>query len=421
MGRFLKTLKPFQEKGKEFLLSRPYALLADEMGTGKTVQVIAAISEFYNPKVGVVCPASVRLGWKQEVEECLGSSAGWDIQSYNGVVAGKMKEPFDFLVLDECHALKSMEAQRTRAVLGNDGLVRQAKHIWALSGTPVLNRPVEFYPILRTLAMPWAMPDMRFPQYAQRYCGAFFDGRAMNCRGSSRLPELEGHLKSFMLRRTKKEVAPELGEKIIRRVPLDIGDDGRKHLLDIERDNLLQNLEQHLSPTLDLMCALGEQASMRRMVGEIKVPAVCAYVRELLDTVDKVVVFAWHRDVIDNLRKMLADFSPVVHIGGLSDVQKSEVRTQFMRDPYCRVFIGQMISAGFGINGLQEVCSDAVFAELDWTPGVMGQCLDRLHRFGKGDAAVEGHILTVPGTIEAAMLGCSDGKQRVIDVLGLGT
>ena len=411
-----KTLKPFQIKGAHFLATTPHALLADEPGLGKTLQAIAAAQTLRLKRMLVICPASVRLGWAQELVECLGHAAGWDIISYNSATkwVGKLGAAvkWDGIILDESHFLKTPESQRTQAVLGNVGLVRRAKHKWLLSGTPVLNRPRELYPMLKVLHPAFA--TMSFTAYANRYCAAFFDGYGVNSKGASNLPELAQKLQGFMLRRTKAEVLPELPPKIISRVPLEVA---AKDLEEVwAEESLISKRESKLSTVAEEFSQLGDMARLLRLTGLAKVISAAAYIGDLLETENKIVVFAHHREVIGRLEILLSKFGVVVYHGGMSDGQKKETIEKFQGQA-ARVFIGQIQAAGTGINGLQGVCSTAVFAETDWTPGTMSQAVDRLHRIGQTAQSVNVHILHIPGTLESAVLSVHDAKVSVIERL----
>lgn len=417
-----KTPLPYQVKGVEFLASKFHALLGDEPGLGKTPQAIWAVEalRIVNPKVLVVCPASVRLNWLQEINECLGSSYGWTVISYNQAV--KMARPwrdaktaFDVLILDEGHFLKTPESQRTQAIFGNEaGLARLARYIWVLTGTPVLNRPRELYPVLRTLHPLFA--NISFTRYADIYCGAFFDGRGVNTKGASNLDDLARKLEGFMLRRTKAEVLPELPPKRISRVPLEVT---QVEFLEVHREEeVIGNREAKISSTHEDFSQLGDMAHLLRLTGEAKVRAASDFVEDLLGSTEKVVVFAKHREVIKRLEKRLGErgFGPVVYHGGMSDVQKQEAVIAF-QGAASRVFIGQIQAAGTGINGLQTVCSHVVFAELSWVPGEVGQAIDRCHRIGQKADSVNVYLLHVPGTLESAVLGVHDAKSHVIERL----
>ena len=416
---------PFQVGGAKFLVTNPHALLADEPGLGKTIQAISAVEQLGLKKILVVCPASMRLGWLQEVNECLGSSYGWQVISYNQAVklagcrdilagAGYENRAWDAIILDEVHFLKTPESQRTQAIFGPNGLARRAKYKWCLTGTPVLNRPRELFPILKTLCPAFA--NMKFNRYADIYCGAFFDGRAINSKGASNLDDLANKLKGFMLRRTKADVLPELPPKRISRVPLEVT---HAEFAEVHKEEeMIGNRESKVSSVHEDFSALGDMAHLLRLTGEAKVRAASDFIEDLLGSTQKVVVFAKHREVIKRLETRLTErgMRPVVYHGGMSDGQKKEAVDAF-QFPECRVFIGQIAAAGTGINGLQNHCSTVVFAELSWVPGETGQAVDRCHRIGQKADSVNVYLLHVPGTLESAVLAVHDGKTQVIERL----
>jgi SWI/SNF-related matrix-associated actin-dependent regulator 1 of chromatin subfamily A len=417
-----KTPRPFQQTGAKFLASNWHAFLADEPGLGKSCQAIMAAEMVNARHVLVTCPASVRLGWYQEIEEWRGRTEGWEVISYDGArkfCRRPTRDKYDAFIPDEIHFCKECDSQRTQAVLGDEfGLIRRADYKWPLSGTPILNRPRELYPILKTLAGERLAPYTTFPRFAQRFCGAYFDGRGVNTKGASNLEDLAARLKGFMLRRTKAQVLPELPKKIITRVPLEVSASDMAPVREVEET--ISNREAYVSPIMEDYSQLGDLARLRRATGLAKVHAITAFVDELLDTVEKVVVFAWHRDVIAALT---ANFSSVgrgvaIHMGGMGDIRKKESVDRFKDDPGCRVFIGQMQASGTGMNGLQHAANDCVLGEIDWTPGMMSQAIDRLDRLDKKfSGPVNAYVPFIPKSLESAMLGCNDSKSLVIDHL----
>ncbi len=413
-----KKLYPYQKTGAAFLAEHPHALLADEPGLGKTLQAIAAVEILGLKNILVVCPASVRLNWLQEVNECLGSSYGWTVISYNGAtspaILARLAEKYDALILDEGHFLKTPESQRTQAIFGKSGLARRAKYIWALSGTPVLNRPRELFPVLKTLHPGFA--DISHNAFVHKYCAAFWDGFGLNTKGASNLPELAKKLEGFMLRRTKKEVLPELPEKIYSRVPLEVTEADMREVW--AEEALISNREAKISSVAEDFSQLGDMARLLRITGEAKVRAASEWIVDLLTTTPKVVVFARHRDVIRRLEAALTakHKGVVVYHGGMSDGQKQDAIKKFQQ-PGTSVFVGQIQAAGTGINGLQTVCSHVVFAELSWVPGEVGQATDRLHRIGQSAGSVSVYMLHIPGSLESAVLAAHDSKVKVIERL----
>jgi len=407
----------FQAEGARFLASRRHALLADAPGLGKTLQVIAAAEMIAARSILVVCPASVRLNWYKEICECLGYEAArrWEICGYEQAVIQRVRlslRSWDVFVPDEAHFLKTVESKRTQAIFANGtGIARKALYKWPLTGTPVLNRPRELYPILKTLHPAFAQTS--FPVFAQRYCGAYFDGRGIDTKGNSHLDELSRLLEGFMLRRTKRQAFPDRTDPLVEKVPLELSAEDLQAVHAEEEE--ITNRPVKLSPRSEEYSQLGDTSRLLRLLGLAKINAVVAFVEDLLGTVDKVVVFAHHREVIHAIQNR---FSGAVSLtGGMSDISKALAVDSFRRFPECRVFIGQRQAAGIGINGLQTVSSTVVIAEPSWVPGETEQMIDRLDRMGQEDEIVNAYILCAQGTLEEAVVAVHDRKARVVEKL----
>lgn len=415
---------PFQLAGAKHLASGFHKFLADVPGLGKTVQALLAATLIGAKHILVTCPASVRLGWYQEMEECIGHTRGLDVISYNGAslpkIRAQLRDKYDVFIPDEVQFCKTMESLRTRATFSDSmGLARRASHIWALSGTPLLNRPRELHVVLRCLAAKKIAPYTDFDAFAQKYCGAYFDGMGINTKGASNLDDLSkrimGGSDPFMLRRTKAEVFPELPGRIIKRVPVEVTPADWRLVEELEREIL--DREAYISSVHENFSQLGDNAKLRRATGVAKIRAVAAFTDDLLETIDKVVVFTWHHDVTNGLVEEFSrrGFGCVVYPSGGSDFAKRAATDRFQQDPNCRIFIGNMAAAGTGINGLQKAANDVVFAEIEWVPSIMGQAIDRVDRMDKKfPEPVNAYIPFIPGSIESAMLKAGDGKTKVI-------
>lgn len=413
-----KILKPFQIEGTNFLTARRTALLADTMGLGKTIQALAAIEKINSENNLIICPASVRTNWRREIVECGLRDENFSVISYNQAVsmAGSglnFGAEWGTLILDEAHYLKNPESQRTQAVFANkNGLARRAKRVWALTGTPILNRPRELYPILKTMGGKVLGGYDTFPKFAQRYCGAFFDGRGINTKGSSNLGELAEKLKGFMLRREKREVLADLPPVIYYYPPLELTDAELRPIYKVEFE--ISDREACLSPTHEDYAQLGDLARLSRVTGVATSGKIVAYVEDLLETVEKVVVFFRHHDVAEKLYAGLMKYCPAVFHGQMNDREKTEAVEKF-KSSESRVFLGQIQAAGVGINGLQEVCDNVVFAELTWVPGETDQAIGRLDRIGQMGDSVNVHIPVARNTLAGAMVEVQRGKRAVIE------
>ena len=204
---------------------------------------------------------------------------------------------YDLCVLDECHYAKSLEARRTRAALG----IKARRRI-ALSGTPLLNRPIEIYPVLSWLS-PQEWPQNRFFDFACRYCGAYHNAFGWDVSGTSNLPELSARLRSaVMIRRTTAQVLPQLPSKIRTIVELYPHRAEMKRLLKAE----LKAFETRFVRVDHNAIDWDDLAALRHETALAKVPLVVDYVAELLEAqVGKLVIFAHHRDVIAQLGRSL--------------------------------------------------------------------------------------------------------------------
>lgn len=417
-----KTLLPFQVEGSRFMASRFHAANGDQPGLGKTIQAIHAADLVNARRILVTCPASVRSNWHERVEEHYGHTRGWDVISYDGASnsqfrASHVRDRYDVWIGDEIHFCKTCESQRTRAMFGSfardgfAGLATRADYKWPMSGTLAPNgRPLELFPMLKALAP--AFRSMSFAEYTQKYCGAFFDGRERNIKGSSRTEELSGLLRDFMVRRTKREVFPDRRAPIVSRVPVELS------ALDlaavIAAEDEIGGREARLSSSYEKFSAMGDTSRLLRLLGMAMAPHVVRFVDDQLSTVPKVVVFAQHVDVMD---AMMAQFSkrgyePALHRGGMGDAQKDANKARFLGDDKCRVFIGQRQSAGTGIDGLQRVCSTVVDAEPSWVPGETEQRIDRLDRMDAADDIVNAYILYARGTLSAVVVKVHDRKEE---------
>lgn len=422
-------LFPFQEDGIRFALEHEGTLIADEMGLGKSVQAIGVINE--DPtvcRIIIVCPASMRIPWRRELERWLnrplsiavvGVDVGFiqtlfskDVLIINWDRLSRFTRElsastYDLCVLDECHYTKSLEAQRTRAALGI-----KARRRLALSGTPILNRPIEIYPVLSWL-QPQDWPSEGYFDFAQRYCGAYHNGFGWDFSGASNLPELSGRLhSSVMIRRTKAQVLPQLPEKIHTVVELYPTGNLMKRIIKQELDAYEVRFLKvnHDSINWD------DLARVRHQTALVKVPLIVQYVTEVLEGgVQKVVVFAHHRDVIAQLVEGLTDYRPVMLVGGMGPQDRQDSIDAFQDDSAVRVFIGNIQASGNGIT-LAPASSRCIFAELYWVPAEMTQCEDRLHRIGTRDSVHVQHLV-LERSLDAMMVKVLIKKQKVLDAV----
>lgn len=423
---------PYQQAGIEFMVERPNVLLADPPGLGKTIEIAGTLNQLRSPRVLIVCPASLRLNWIQELQKWLSyAPESLEVVSVDsvwrkGVFSRLVATSFDFMAVDEAQYIKEMDSKRSMACAA---LAAKSKRVVLMTGTPVKNRPRDAFHLLHILA-PDIFPDYR--QFALRYCASFlqevraFDKKrnryitkkVWNDNGSSNLEELNDILRStIMLRRSKEDALPQLPRK--RRQLIEV--EGAAKEVKAEKtaweavcasvgyEEALRQME------VGAGIAFTEMASKRKTVALSKIPFVVEHVSNLLDSGEKVILFAHHRDVISGLSDGLKDYSPVTYVGGMNEKQKDEAKRRFMEDDACRVFIGNIQAAGTGLT--LTVSSTVVFAEMSYCPSDMEQCEDRACRIGQTAASVLVQHIVLAGSLDVTMGQKLLEKQKIADII----
>jgi SWI/SNF-related matrix-associated actin-dependent regulator of chromatin subfamily A-like protein 1 len=435
-----KELSPFQVAGVDYVLSMGNALVGDQPGLGKTMQAIAVANEMQAERVLVLCPANIRLQWCERIRSWttmrypftvypvlhgrrgIHPTAEWTVISYDlarteVIWRSLAKGRYDLLILDEAHYLKTIDARRTRTVFGGghspaaEALAGRSSRILALSGTPLPNRPREAYILARGLcwdSIDWMSEERfseRFNPSEQRETP---DGKTYIDERSGRHYELQARLRAnFMVRRLKRDVLPQLKVPFLDIVHVE--ETGPvKQALQAEK---LLDIDPEDMTGLD-MTVRGQVSTVRRQMGIAIAPLAADYVKMLLDGgEEKVVVFAWHIEVLDKLMQKLAAYHPLRIDGTTPPSRKPDIVAQFAR-PGNRVLIGNILSMGTGTDGLQEACQRGVAAEASWVSGDNEQMVDRLDRMGQ-QGQVLFDFLVAPGSYSEHVLGSSLRKRKV--------
>jgi len=427
-------LYPFQEAGAEYICKSKVAFLADEMGLGKTIQVLAAISHIKPARTLIICPSGLRDNWQKEFSTWLpeykthiisnGKEAVPDTQvliiSYDMIKKINIKSqlmryyvPFDFIALDEAHYLKNRRSQRTKEVLGfrgKAGVIVEADRIVAMSGTPLVNRPAELWPlIMRVFNSRFPECFMDYELFTKYFCGAFMLRNIWMDTGATNLMELRHLLRQrFLIRREKKQVLKQLPDKIYTLYDVQPDKEAQKALYEEKeyRASAITALKKGKLPPLE------ELSELRRILGVSKVKHVVEWIKDTIESgVDKIVIFAHHRDAITLLVKELKSYNPVVIHGGVTAKKRTEAVEAFQSNKKVKVFIGSITAAGEGIT--LTAASHVVFAEIDWVPGRNEQAIDRLHRIGQ-KGTVNAYFFIYEESLDAYILKRSLQKQANI-------
>lgn len=270
------------------------------------------------------------------------------------------------LIMDEVHNLRRNESIKYSATAS---IADKCEYRIGLSATPIMNYGSELFNIYQIIE-PGALGDKN--SFYREWCDW----------GRIKKPKILGNYlrkHMMMVRRTRKEVCREL--EAVNRIVYNVD-------ADIET---LKKLEAE-AKVLAMKVITGDfnesgQAArdldwkLRHATGVAKARSVAEMVKAILESGEKVVLFGWHRDVYDIWLKELRKYKPVMYTGSESPKQKEASMHDFIEGD-AQVFI-MSLRSGAGVNGLQNVCSYTVFGELDWSPGVIDQCIGRIWRDGQ--------------------------------------
>lgn len=419
----MPDLFPYQVEGARFLATAPTKgrLLADEPGLGKTAQAIAACRGLGATLVTVACPASVRENWHREFDRFWPEHPPIIVASYDRIVRDEKTDWIGIggvrvLICDESHMLKTRDAKRTKAILGPGGLAERADHVLLLTGTPTPNHPAELWPALHALA-PETIPGksgkpLAYWQFVAKYCKTRDNGFGIEITGGKNLPELRERIAPFVLRRKKEDVLKDLPP--IRFAELPFSSDFK---MPPDVAALVPEVEAALEKDgVDGLKAIAQHvASLRRITGLAKVGPASEWIRDALDGgIEKLVVFAYHREVLQALCVDAARHNiGYACITGATTDRQSEV-DRFKNSGVCRVFFGQIQAAGTGIN--LTSASHLVLLESSWVPSDNEQAVMRINRIGQRRACLV-YVASLAGSIDERIQRAVIRKLETINAL----
>ena len=401
------NLYTYQRDAVTWLAARPKAFLALDQGLGKTA---VACTDMQFPAL-VVCPTTLKINWSRELQMWRPGSTSQiidgstkvidpniDLTIINYDILHKFDLPpvYQTLVIDECHYAKSATAKRTKACVK---LIRSIPRVRLLSGTPVVNRPIELFALLKAIGG----TKLDYINFGRRYCSGWTTPwGSFDVSGASRLEELYEKLSNYMLRVTKETALPELPAKTYRIVELDLP-------LSMQEKKLLrQDIDRpvHEIPFQAI-------ADIQKLNAQRKLPLAIEHIKNILEHTQSVVIFAWHTEIIDSLAEALKDYGVVVITGSTPKQVRQDAVDEFQTNQ-ASVFIGNIKAAGVGIT--LTAASNVVFVETTWTPADLHQASDRCHRIGQKEH-VQVDILTISKSIDSMQLHSILDKTDIINQL----
>lgn len=463
-------LRPFQKAGAAYLIKNKKTFLADEMGTGKTIQSLAAIKAVKSTCSIIIVPASLKLNWAREAKKWLGIKAVV-LNGRKGQIKGRPEmivanydiyhhyldqlralEP-DAVIFDESHRLKNHRSLRGRAA---DDLInghlkdekgkkrlpgqRQIPYVWFLTGTPVLNRPNE---LLHPLSIMGALDKFGgFWEFARRYIGARQGSFGLDMSGAQNLPELNQKLRAYglFIRRTKEQVLPELPDKQWATIPVTLSNEkeyrkAEKDVIAFIGDRAVQETEFIQSvqdlPDDEKQKAIAKYRSskeaaaararqlteinaLKQLAAKGKLKEAINWIDDFLASGEKLIVFAYHRFVTEHLAK---HYNCPFIIGGMPSHKRQEAVDSFQNDPNVKLIICNIVAAGEGLT--LTAASNELFLEFAWTPAAMDQASDRAHRIGQKDNVVCWQMIG-EGSIDEKVVQLIETKRAVVNAVTEG-
>ena len=471
-----------QIAGIEFLVSRKKAILADEMGLGKTRTAIIAAKE-EKAKTIIVCPASLKINWKREIQSVypddvvdvvdsksneISYRSDWVIINYD-IVEKWIPQietlieggHLDTIILDEAHYIKG-KSQRATAIVGGfispkggtrhklKGLANQMERVYLLTGTPLLNRPVELFNLLRAIKHPLSQNRTEF---VKKYCGAFFIVRVQDLAtgkafmveqkrfykyygdrkkyrvlfrfldesGATNLPELWATVRDSMLRRKKKDVI-DLPEKIISVMDCELSDEWKKiydhawdSYIDFLRANQIDGDQSKLDNVI-LARHLVEITKLKQVCSQSKIPRIIQDVKNAVEQGQKVIIFSQYTDTIDRIMETLkTEEIKAVSLSGSDDMNERQISVDaFQNNDDVKAIVLNIKAGGVGIN--LTAGSIVMFADMDWSPEIHRQAEDRAHRIGQ-EGTVNVYYYVQGGTVEEDILAILAEKKGIADAV----
>lgn len=432
LGRKLKAL---QKEGVKFLLSNKKCILADGMGSGKSVQSIVASICTNVDKILIICPASVKSTWKRELMYYVdekditivngnnwGETTKFTIINYDildnfytvptenvieevvtkdennnivtklvtktkkstkkAVIEECMKnsrlfqENFGCVIVDEVHRMVNNKSIRYQVI---DDLFKRTRppFRFLLTGTPMTNKPMNLYYILKLIDAE-VTDDYRF--YVKRYCG----GKEMKLRtgkkilianDATNLDELKEKIKHVYIRR----LLSQMSDMVKKNIEVKEYDLNEKQTLRYNElwDEYVKAQEEKGNNDSEAYRQLVEGTIVRQYLAKEMIPNTIHLAEEIIDNNEKVIISCTYTEEVNELKKYFGKIA-VVYDGKMTSKQKDKSEYEFMNNPKIKVFIGQIDSASVGLT--LTAATKLIFNSFSFSSHVLKQMEDRIYR-----------------------------------------
>jgi SWI/SNF-related matrix-associated actin-dependent regulator 1 of chromatin subfamily A len=344
----------------------------------------------------IICPASAKSSWRKEIEK-------WTTISYfiidaetkpkdipkdkqiliiNFDILKKflqelLKIKFDGMIVDECHKCKNVTAIRTKAT---KMLARNIPHLVLLSGTPLLSRPIELFPLLNMIdPKKWS----NYYDYARKYCNGHKGRFGYDASGVTNAEELHNEIKGYFIRRKKSDVLKDLPPKIYIDVPVEMSDEDREKYELIE-DNLVRYLKMYagkqpkeIAQTMQAQ-KLAQLGIIRKLIATSGLETAVDLIEGVVESGEKILVFSSYNEPLEKLQQIFGDKAVMITGKTATGDERGKIVDQFQDNPKVQVFLGGFMSAGEAITLTKA--SYVLKLDYPWGPGESQQAEDRAHR-----------------------------------------
>lgn len=369
-------LYPFQETAVSWLVNTPRGILGSEMGLGKTAQTIVAAEQF-PPPYHVICTASLKGNWKEEIAKWSKHPNRFQMFSYEFYRKNRDKivQQPGVVICDEAHKLKNPRIITTKQAIGIGSPARATKRTWLVTGTPFPNNIADGYTLF-SFSLKGSLG--KYWEFAKKY-GYVRDttwGKKPYGVQKKMLPELMDLVRPILWRDTVEKNLAELPAYQEVTVPLE-------HTPKVKE--ICEMFAEHdaaVEKAIENETSLPNDPALskfRRLIGIEKVPQAVKFIADLLEDEQPVVVFAYHREVVRGIAKGIGKGARAID-GDTPVADRQQIINDFQAGKIPCLVMSILIG---GVGYTLTRASTAVFVELDWVPAVLEQAMARIRRIGQ--------------------------------------